>query len=224
MPAAPTTLVLVRHGVTEHTTQRRFSGGLTSSDPPLADEGREQIRAVGEWLAPSAERVDAIVTSPVRRARESAAVLGEVLGREVDEEPGFAEMEFGAWDGRTFSEVAEEQGDALEAWLGSLDVAPGGTGESFRTVQERVLGALERVLADHAGRTVVVTSHVTPIKVLVAHVLDAPLLSIFRMELVPASVTVLTFHPEDEPGPRSSLRLFNAVAPDRAVLRDPQRW
>ena len=75
-------------------------------------------------------------------------------------------MEFGAWDGLTFAEVAEQHKRELDAWLGSLDVAPGG-GESFRDVEKRVLAGLDRLLATHAGRTVVVVSHVTPIKTLV---------------------------------------------------------
>ena len=101
-------------------------------------------------------------------------------------------MEFGTWDGLTFAEVAERHKDDLDAWLGSLDVAPGG-GESFRQVEQRVLAGLDRVLREHPGQTVVVVSHVTPIKTLVTHVLEAPLTSVYRMELTPASVTVLSF-------------------------------
>jgi ribonuclease H / adenosylcobalamin/alpha-ribazole phosphatase len=203
----PTTVVLVRHGVTQHTTEKRFSGGLASANPGLSEEGRAQVRAVADWLSPLAERVDAVVASPVRRTRESAEILAEVLGREVQIEPGFAEMEFGAWDGLTFAEVGERHPGELKAWLGSLDVAPGG-GESFRVVQERVLAGLARLLETHAGRTVVVVSHVTPIKTLVAHAVDAPLEAVFRMELTPASVSVVSYY-EDRP----SLRMYNALPP-----------
>ncbi len=148
----PTTLVLVRHGVTSHTTGKRFSGGLGGTNPGLSDEGRDQIRAVADWLAPLAERVDAVITSPVRRTRESAEILAEALGHPLEEEPGFAEMEFGAWDGMTFVEVAEKHQADLDAWLGSLEVAPGGTGESFQDVEQRVLAGLQRVLDDHGGQ------------------------------------------------------------------------
>ena len=72
----PTTVVLVRHGVTPHTLEKRFSGGLASANPGLSDEGRAQIRAVADWLGPLAERVDAVVASPVRRTLESAEILG----------------------------------------------------------------------------------------------------------------------------------------------------
>ena len=114
-----------------------------------------------------------------------------MLGHPVEVEPGFAEMEFGAWDGLTFAEVAEQHKDELEAWLGSLDHAPGGRRVVPRSARSGCSPACDRVLAEHAGKTVVVVSHVTPIKTLVAHALDAPLTSVFRMELAPASVTVL---------------------------------
>lgn len=121
----PTTLVLVRHGVTPHTVEKRFSGGLDSANPGLSDEGRDQVRVTAEWLAPLASRVDAVIASPVRRTLESAEIVAAVLDKEVRLEPGFAEMEFGAWDGMTFLEVAEQRPDELDAWLGSLDVPAG---------------------------------------------------------------------------------------------------
>ena len=222
---APTTLVLLRHGVTDHTTGRRFSGGLAGADPGLSEEGRDQVRSVGKWLAPAAERIDAIVSSPVRRTRESAEILGGLLGRDVDEEAGFAEMEFGAWDGLTFEEVAQQHAEDLEAWFDSPDVVPGGTGESLRAVEERVLAARDRCLAEHDGRTVVVVSHVTPIKTMLAHTLEAPLQSLYRMELAPASVSVLVFWPaRDERGPWATVQLLNALPPDRAWLGETPHW
>jgi probable phosphoglycerate mutase len=221
----PTTLVLVRHGVTDHTVEKRFSGGLASANPGLSDDGRAQVRATGEWLAPMADEIDAVVSSPVRRTLESAEILAEMLGKPVDVEPGFAEMEFGHWDGLTFTEVAEKHGDELDTWLGSLDVAPGG-GESFREVERRVLAGLQRILDTHAGRTVLVVSHVTPIKTLVAHAVDAPLESVFRMELSPASVSVVSFYTGGQGGdePRASMRLYNAVPTEVQGIAGPSRW
>lgn len=215
----PTTVVLVRHGVTPHTTAKRFSGGLAGSNPALSEEGRGQIRAVAEWLAPLAPRIDAVIASPVRRTMESAEILAEALGHEVAVEPGFAEMEFGTWDGLTFTEIAERHRADLDAWLGSLDFAPGG-GESFRVVEKRVLDGLDRLLEEHAGKTVVVVSHVTPIKTLVAHAVDAPLDAVYRMELTPASVTVLSYFDGGPDGQelRASMRMFNALPPSRDVF------
>jgi len=216
---SPTTFLLVRHGVTDHTNDKRFSGGLASSNPGLNDEGRAQVRATAEWLAPVAEGIDAIVTSPVRRTRESAEILGEVLGFEVGVEEGLAEMEFGAWDGLTYTEVRDKFPDEVRTWLGNLDHAPGG-GESFREVEKRVLAGRDRLLEEHDGRTVLVVSHVTPIKTLVADALGAPLESLYRMELSPASVTVVSYYPATPEGrpAMASLRLFNARPTDVPFL------
>ncbi len=211
----PTTLILVRHGVTDHTSQRLFSGGLGGSNPGLNDDGRDQIRATGEWLLPMVEAVDALIASPVRRTRESADILGELLGHQPQEEVGIAEMEFGAWDGLSFAQIQEQYPDDLASWLGNLDFAPTG-GESFQTVAARVLEGRDRILAAHTGQTVVAVSHVTPIKTLVADALGAPLDALYRMELSPASVTVISYFRGGYGGNEllSSLRLFNARPTD----------
>jgi broad specificity phosphatase PhoE len=224
-PGGPaTTLVVVRHGATALTAEKRFSGGLASSNPGLTDEGRAQVREVADWLAPIGEAVDVVVSSPVRRTRESAEIIAERFGIDLVEEPGFAEMEFGAWDAMTFAEVRDQRADEIEAWLGSLDAAPPG-GESFREVERRVLDGLSRVLERYAGKTVVVVSHVTPIKVLVARAVDAPLSALFRMELSTASVSVVSFFGQaDSDDFRGSLRLYNAQAPGAGQMLDAQRW
>jgi probable phosphoglycerate mutase len=230
VPEGPvTTLVLLRHGATTHTADKRFSGGLASSNPGLTDEGRAQVREVADWLAPLGPAVAAVVCSPVRRTRESAEILAERLDLDLVEEPGFAEMEFGRWDGLTFAEVRDRFPEQVQGWLGSLDVAPDG-GESFLEVEARVLAGLERVIARYSGRTVLVVSHVTPIKTLVAHAVDAPLSAVFRMELSTASVSVVSF--VGEPGEageqpssrRGSMRLYNAQPPGAGQMLDPQRW
>jgi broad specificity phosphatase PhoE/ribonuclease HI len=209
-PAKPTTLVLVRHGVTDHTLGKLFSGGLASANPPLNDEGREQARATGEWLAPLSGTFDALVSSPVRRTRETAEILAELLDLEIEEEPGIAEMEFGTWDGMSFTEVHEKYPDEISSWLGDLESAPHG-GESFRAVEKRVLEGRDRIVSSYSGQTVVAVSHVTPIKTLVADALGAPLDAVYRMELAPASVTVISYFRGGPDGdlPMANLRLYN---------------
>ena len=162
-----------------------------------------------------ADTFDALVTSPVRRTRETAEIVAKFLDLEITEEPGLAEMEFGSWDGLSFTEVREKWPDELSAWLGDLDSAPHG-GESFRSVEKRVLEGKERLLASYAGQTVVVVSHVTPIKTLVAEALGAPLDSVYRMELAPASVSVVSYFHVGPDGdiPMASLRLYNARPTD----------
>ncbi|BBH18387.1 bifunctional RNase H/acid phosphatase [Nocardioides baekrokdamisoli] len=218
----PTTLILVRHGITAHTKEKRFSGGLASANPPLVDEGREQVRLTAEWLKPLAEKVSVVIGSPVERTWQSAEIVASVLGKDLVAEPGFAEMEFGVWDGLTFTEVAEKFPGQLDTWLGSFTWAPEG-GESFEGVRERVLEGLERVLTEHGGETVVVVSHVTPIKTLVARALGRGLSSLFHMELAPASVSVLSFYEDGDTEPRGSMRLFNGLPPERDPF-SPTAW
>ncbi|MDQ6935680.1 MAG: bifunctional RNase H/acid phosphatase [Actinomycetota bacterium] len=212
----PTTLILVRHGVTDHTDRKLFSGGTAGTNPPLNEEGRAQARATGEWLTSMAAELDALVSSPVRRALETAEVLAEFLDLDVEIEDGIAEMEFGTWEELTFSEVHEQYPDDVAGWLGNLEYAPGG-GESFRTVEQRVLAGRDRIVASYAGKTVVAVSHVTPIKTLVADALRAPLESVYRMELSPASVSVISYFDGGPDGdqPMANLRLFNARPTER---------
>jgi probable phosphoglycerate mutase len=181
------------------------------------------VREVADWLAPLGASIEAVITSPVRRTLESAQILAERLELPLVEEPGLAEMEFGTWEGMTFSEVQDRWPAELAEWLGSVDVAAGG-GETFREVQDRVLGSLARVLGRYADRTVLVVSHVTPIKTLIAHAVEAPLTSLFRMELSTASVSVVSFVDGDTDGVRGSMRLYNAQPPGAGQMLDQQRW
>jgi probable phosphoglycerate mutase len=210
---APTTLILVRHGETEHTRDKRFSG-LGGDDPGLNADGRAQVHATADWLAPLADEIDVVVTSPLRRTQETAAIIADTLGKSPEVEEGLAEAAFGTWDGLTFAEVQERHPDDLEAWLGGMDVAPTGGGESFADVDRRVRGTRDRLLSAHAGKAVLAVTHVTPIKVLVRLALDAPLESLFRMELAPASVTVISWFP----GGAASMRMFNGRPMESAFL------
>src|SRR5215213_5400724 len=88
-----TTLILVRHGVTVHTESRKFSGGLGGRNPGLTDEGRAQARATADWLAPLADEIDVVISSPVRRTLETAEVIAARLGTTFVTEDGLAEME-----------------------------------------------------------------------------------------------------------------------------------
>jgi probable phosphoglycerate mutase len=209
----PTTFILVRHGETTHTKDRRFSG-TGGEDPGLHADGEEQIRSTAEWLVPLKDEIDALVSSPLRRTRESAAILAEVLGKEVETEDGLAEAAFGAWDGMTFAEVQQAHGDDLEKWLGSFDVSPTGGGESIEAVDRRVRRTRDRLIAAYPGKTVLAVTHVTPITVLVRLALGAPMESLFRLQLAPASVTVVSWYPEGQ----STLRMFNARPTEAAFL------
>jgi probable phosphoglycerate mutase len=205
---AATTFLLLRHGATAHTAEKRFSGS-GGADPELSPEGEAQARAAAAAVALRGP-VDAVVSSPLLRARQTADVVAAELGLPVREVESLRECAFGEWEGQTFAEVQERWPDELAAWLADTSVAPPG-GESFDAVAARVRRARDQLLARHPGRTVLAVSHVTPIKLLVREALAAPLSALYRMELSPASLTEIDWYAEGA----ASLRQFN----DDAHLR-----
>ncbi|MGW1888826.1 bifunctional RNase H/acid phosphatase [Streptomyces sp. NPDC002004] len=199
----PATFVLLRHGETRLTPEKRFSGS-TGTDPALSDVGRRQADRVAAALA-ARGTIGAVVTSPMRRCRETAQVVAARLGLDVTVEEGLRETDFGAWEGLTFAEVRARHPEDLDAWLASAKAAPTGGGESFATVARRVAAARDRLAAAYAGRTVLLVTHVTPIKTLVRLALGAPPESMFRMEISAASLTALAYYTDGN----ASLRLLN---------------
>lgn len=208
---APTTTLLVRHGATRYSLERRFSG-RGGVDVPLAEIGERQASAVAEELAVRGG-VDAIVSSPLLRTRQTAQIIGERLALPVAIDDDFAECSFGEWDGRTFADVQAQWPDLIDEWLRSTSIAPPG-GESFQQVRERVNRGRARVVAAHPAQRVLIVSHVTPIKVMVGLAIDAPLSTLFRMELAPCSVTTLAWFADGN----ASMFGFSEVA----HLRDVQ--
>jgi probable phosphoglycerate mutase len=189
----PTYTVMARHGATALSLEKRFSG-LGGIDAPLADLGRAQAQALAGELVARGD-IDRIISSPLLRTRQTAEIIARPLGQDVEIVEGFAECAFGEWDGHTFSEVRERWPRELEEWLASTQVAPPG-GESFEECQRRVLKAREIVIERYPGERVLVVAHVTPIKVMVAHAVGAPLDSLYRMELPPCSLSSLAWFPD----------------------------
>jgi ribonuclease H / adenosylcobalamin/alpha-ribazole phosphatase len=198
-----TTLILVRHGETDNTAARVFCGP-GGADPGLNGVGRQQVRRTAAALALGVP-IDVVLTSPMRRTLETADVVAAEVGRPVEVVDGFRECSFGEWDGLTFEHVRSRWPAELQRWLASHEARPPG-GESIVEVQSRVEGALGRVLTTYAGKTAVVVSHVNPIKLVVRRCLDAPLHSISRMLVAPASTSLVTFY---ETG-ASALHSFSA--------------
>jgi probable phosphoglycerate mutase len=188
---AETRIILIRHGETDNTVARLFCGP-GGADPGLNATGREQVGRTAAALARDVN-VDVVLTSPMRRARETADLMTEVLRVPVEVVQGFAECRFGEWDGLTLQQVRERWPTELGVWLESHEARPIG-GESIVEVQSRVEEALGQALTRYAGRTVVVVSHVNPIKLVVRTCLDAPLHSIHRMLVAPASMTSVSFY------------------------------
>ncbi|MFF3497787.1 bifunctional RNase H/acid phosphatase [Streptomyces sp. NPDC003247] len=200
---APATFVLLRHGETPLTPEKRFSGS-GGTDPSLSGIGREQAERVATALARRGT-VQHIVASPLARTRETAAAVAARLGLEVTVDDGLRETDFGAWEGLTFGEVRERHPDDLNAWLADPEAEPTGGGESFAATATRIAATRDKLVAAYAGRTVLLVTHVTPIKTLVRLALGAPPESLFRMELSAASLSVVAYYADGN----ASVRLLN---------------
>ncbi|MBE7187934.1 histidine phosphatase family protein [Jatrophihabitans endophyticus] len=198
---ASTRLVLVRHGSTEHSLARRFSGRNTL---PLDAAGEAQAAALA---ARDHGDVTAVVSSPLIRTTQTAAAIARRLGLTVETCDDLVETDFGEWEGSTFAEVRERWPAELAAWAGSPDVAPPG-GESFTEVTARVGRVRDALLDRYAGRTVVVVSHVTPIKTLLCLAIEAPPVAMYRIHLDTASVSIVDYAADRTP----SVRLVNETS------------
>jgi ribonuclease H / adenosylcobalamin/alpha-ribazole phosphatase len=182
-----TRLLLIRHGETAFTAEKRYSG---RGDVPLTPEGRAQAEAVGKRAAAMGATV--AVSSPLSRCVETANAIGVKVVTDQD----LIEVDFGAWEGMTFSEVRTQFPRELREWLGATSVAPP-DGESFQHVAKRVRTALARIRRDYEGQTVAVVSHVSPIKLLLRDALAAGDAFLHRLYLDPAGLSIMDVYPDD---------------------------
>ncbi|MGA4729924.1 bifunctional RNase H/acid phosphatase [Micromonospora taraxaci] len=188
-----TRLILVRHGETEYTEQRRYSG---RGDVPLSEKGRAQVRETATRVAALAPTVAAVLSSPLSRCTATAAAIAGALGDvPVRTEDDLIECDFGQWEGRTFAEVREGWPGEMDAWLASPRVAPPG-GESFTHVAERAHRVVAGLLTAYPGETVVLVSHVSPIKLVLRDALAAGDGFLHRLFLDAAGISVLDMWPD----------------------------
>lgn len=198
-----TRFFLVRHGETADNVQMRYLG---TRDEPLNENGKRQAQLVAEAL--SRIPVCMVVSSPMRRAADTAARIREACGAEFRLDPRLAEGSFGKWEGLTRDEVlrlGSEDAALLARWESDSSCSPPG-GESIESLQKRVVSLVEELAAERAGDSVVLVSHVGPVKALLAAVLDIPLQATRHMFLDPATISVVEW------GRDRWLRLFNSHA------------
>jgi ribonuclease H / adenosylcobalamin/alpha-ribazole phosphatase len=215
MSSAPTRFVLVRHGEASGNREMRYLG---TTDAPLTERGQAQARQLANALA--LYRPAALYTSPLLRACQTAGAVAAALGLAVVADPRLREEDFGAWENRTRAEVQAADPQRLAAWEAGDTIAPPG-GESLAAVRERVAACADALARRHPGETVLLASHVGPIKALVCAALELPAAGARRMWLDPASICVVDWL-LDAGGARSTgvLRVFNATA----HLDPPARW
>ena len=156
--AAPTDILLIRHGETAWNAERRLQGHL---DIPLNDEGERQAALLAGALA--AETIDVLVASDLRRARQTAPVVADLRGLALDIEPALRERGYGGFEGLLYSEIEQRFPREFAAWQArdvEAQLPPGrNVGESFRSFFDRATGAILALAAAHPGKTIALVAH-----------------------------------------------------------------
>lgn len=185
--SAPVTILLVRHGMCDP-VGRSLAGRMPGV--PLNVQGRQEAERVAARLA--TVPIAALISSPVQRARETAAAIAARASVDVQIDDAFTEIDVGTWTGRTLQELG---GDACAAEWRRFNTFRSGTraggGELMLDAQVRAVTALLALREPYAGRTVVVVSHADVIKGTVAYCIGVPLDLAHRLEVAPGSVTTL---------------------------------
>ena len=178
-------LFAVRHGATDHSRNRRFTG---LRDVPLSTDGRLQADAVAQALAGAP--VAAVYTSPLERARVCADLIAKPHRLEPRVEPDLREMAFGAWEGLGHDELPQAQ---AEAWrLTPHLVTPPG-GEPLGAVAARVRATLDRLIAAHAGETAIVVTHAVVVRLIVLAALGLGPERLWSVDASPAGITEIEY-------------------------------
>lgn len=164
MASTTTRILLARHGETDWNRERRFQG---HADPPLNELGRRQARDLAESLVGAG--LTALYASDLRRAAETAEVLGSMLGVDVVTHPGLREIDVGAWSGLTREEIIERFPGEWENWARGAITMRGG--EPREVFQKRVLNAVVEVAGRHPGELVGLVAHGGVVRSLQRHVL-----------------------------------------------------
>lgn len=156
-----TVLVLIRHGETDWNVEGRYQG---QADPPLNEKGRQQARAVAHKLENLG--LELLYTSPLRRARQTAQIIGNALGLPIYVEPRLMEINQGEWETLLVTEIQARFPDLFQRWESdpwSVHI-PGG--ETLAQVQERVYAAIDDILAKHRGSHIGIVAHRLPLALL----------------------------------------------------------
>jgi broad specificity phosphatase PhoE len=184
----PVRLFTIRHGETDFARERRFAG---SRDVALTPRGLRQCKAVAEALGGVA--IDAAYASPLARARASAECIAAPHKLPVKLEPAFREMAFGEWEGLTRADIGVRAAEALDAWRATphLVLPPGG--ERLDAVATRVRTALQALVKEHEGQTVVLVTHAIVIRLIVLDALGLGPDRLWSVDASPAGITEIEY-------------------------------
>lgn len=202
-----TTLLLCRCGATEWTRARRLQG---RRDLSLSDEGRAQASEAARLLADL--EVAEVLASPLLRAVETAELIAASHQIEVARDPRLTELRVGRWEGLTFDELGRDP--AYRAFLDDSLAHHIPDGERLVDLRTRALASVDQSLEDNQiGALVVMVTHASVIRVLLAHFLGMSLGSYHRIHVGPGSLTVLRFDSDRVPPRVMAINAGEPLAP-----------
>jgi len=184
-------LLLVRHAETAWNRERRYQG---RTDTPLSEAGLVQAEQAGRAIAGSG--LKAVYSSPLRRARETAAAIARPHGLDVRLAEAFGEIHFGRWEGLTLEEARALDPAFYDKWLSAPDalVPPGG--EALSAMRARALAGLEAMRAEHADATICLVTHAMVARVLILEALGLPLDRMWSVAVGATGISELEFRPD----------------------------
>jgi broad specificity phosphatase PhoE len=181
-------LFVVRHAQTDWNRERRYQGGR---DTALSEVGRAQATAVARAL--EGGKLDAVYSSPLRRAMATAEAIAAPHAVPVRVEAAFREIGFGAWEGLTLDEARVRYPDEHRDWAERPHEAVPPGGEPLAEVRRRVLAGLEELRAEHDGGSVCLVTHGVPARVLILEVLGLELSRIWAVHVATTGISELEF-------------------------------
>lgn len=187
-------LILVRHGETQWNRERRVQGG--GSDTELNETGKVQAQRLGEAL--SNVKVDAIYSSPLKRALDTARIIASYHKLPVEVEPDFREIEAGELEGLSLAEFSISFSQFILRWRegNGQEKLPGG--ESVADLEERVWYGIQRIKAKHDSGTVILVTHFFCVVVAICKALGWPLTTLERLRVQTGSMSIVDLN-ENQP-------------------------
>jgi len=162
-----TRIIVVRHGLSRANIDEIFRG---VTETPLSPLGHQQAVAVADYLEEN-EKIDKIYASPLSRAIDTVTPTAKRLGLPIVTDEGLVEINGGLWEGVSFAELAKQYPEAFSAWSNDpANSCPTG-GESLRDLYARVIGCVSRIAEENDGKTVLIGSHMTPVRALLIEAL-----------------------------------------------------
>ena len=185
-----TTLVLIRHGESQANRRSIFAGQI---DPDLEERGVQQAELTAKFVSENF-KIDKIYSSDLKRAFRTGESLAELTGLEIIPKKELREIDGGLWEGESFDKLNEISPKEYQLWCDNIGEFQGVQGESMEALKCRIMDALTGIATENHGKTIAITTHATPIRVAVTHILHR---SLSKMKDIPwatnASVTVLNF-------------------------------